>query len=176
MIRAKDIRSNGILGGYGWEEGTEGFDIDKAITLTRKHVEQKDKTRKCLGSSSKFNYMEENGEYKLEYRVVRIPIASGWECLITNLEREEYPAEVMKELYERRWGVEVLFRSIKEALCLKRVHSKKRENIIQEIYAKLTMYNLCASIMDCEKEILESKKTRNVNLILFFKSPSLVSF
>ena len=43
--------------------------------------------------------------------------------------------------YSMRWGIETSFRSLKYSLGLLYFHSKKPEFILQEIFAKLTMYN-----------------------------------
>ena len=40
-----------------------------------------------------------------------------------------------------RWGIETSFRDLKYSLALSYFHSKKTENILQEVFARLTMYN-----------------------------------
>lgn len=59
----------------------------------------------------------------------------------TNLDAEQFPAEAVKKLYAMRWGIEISFRDLKYTVGLLHFHSKKAEYIIQEIFAKLTMYN-----------------------------------
>ena len=50
--------------------------------------------------------------YKLSFRIVRFPIAEGsYETIITNLEREKYTMDKLKELYASRWGIETSFRT-----------------------------------------------------------------
>ena len=49
--------------------------------------------------------------------------------------------EEIKELYHKRWGIETSFRELKYAIGLSALHSKKRESIKQEIYARLLLYN-----------------------------------
>ena len=61
--------------------------------------------------------------------------------IITNLPLEEFSPEDIKALYHMRWGIETSFRSLKYTIGLLCFHSKKPEFIIQEIFAKLTMYN-----------------------------------
>ena len=61
--------------------------------------------------------------------------------LITNLKPEEFSSSDLKQLYSMRWGIETSFRSLKYTLGLLCFHSKKVEYILQEIFAKLTMYN-----------------------------------
>ena len=56
-----------------------------------------------------------------------------------------------------RWGIETAYREIKYALDLNTLHSKKRNLIQQEIYAKLLLYNFCRRITR-EVNIKEKKR------------------
>lgn len=44
-----------------------------------------------------------------------------------NLESSNFPPEKLKELYHRRWGIEISFRELKYALGLTCFHSKNVE-------------------------------------------------
>ena len=46
-----------------------------------------------------------------------------------------------------RWGIEISFRDIKYAAELLFFHSRKKDLVIQEIYAKLILYNFCELII-----------------------------
>jgi len=48
--------------------------------------------------------------------------------------------------YHLRWGIETSFRELKYALGLVHLHSKKPSLILQEIYARLIMYNFSMRI------------------------------
>jgi hypothetical protein len=61
--------------------------------------------------------------------------------LITNLPTDSFPPVKLKYLYSLRWGIETSFRSLKYTIGLLFFHSKKPEHILQEIFAKLTIYN-----------------------------------
>ena len=65
---------------------------------------------------------------------------------VTNLTEKEFPAEKIKEIYHLRWGIETSFRELKYAIGLTSFHSKKAGYILQEIFARLTMYNFCEII------------------------------
>lgn len=52
----------------------------------------------------------------------------------------------IKRLYAMRWGIETSFRNLKHTLGLLHLHAKKVEFVLQEIFAKLTMYNFCELI------------------------------
>ena len=67
-------------------------------------------------------------------------------CILTNLPGNEFPIDGIKEPYALRWGIETSFRELKYAVGLACFHSKKREYIIQEIWARLVLYNFCEII------------------------------
>lgn len=84
---------------------------------------------------------------KISLRVVRFQLSTGnYETLLTNLNRFEFSLEDLKELYRLRWGIETSFRELKYAIGLVNLHAKKEEFVVQEIYAKLIMYNFCERI------------------------------
>ena len=56
------------------------------------------------------------------------------------------PPQELKELYRMRWGIETSFRELKYAVGLTSFHSKKREYIDQEIFARIIMYNFAEMI------------------------------
>jgi len=115
----------------------------------------KDKNRyKFLPSSKRFDYLPSKSRkhdsdvfYGLSFRIVRFPISeSVCETIITNLEENLFPLPEIKRLYAMRWGIETSFRDLKHTLGLLHLHAKKVEFILQEIFAKLTMYNFCELI------------------------------
>ena len=46
-----------------------------------------------------------------------------------------------------RWGIETSFRELKYAVGMTNFHSRKVEYIKQEVFARITMYNYCESII-----------------------------
>jgi IS4 transposase len=144
LIRVKDIDSTGIFYGLRWTlEDNNAFDKDIRLIITRKQtkeVKAHPEIYKILPSNSRFDLLEGRETYEIKFRAVKFKLPNGtWECLITNLPREEFPPETLMELYWKRWGIETSFRLLKNALCLKNVHAKKREYIKQEVFAKLTI-------------------------------------
>ena len=145
------------------------FDREVSITLTRSkkkmYLKHPDKYR-CLRSGRRFDYIPENDKestYTLTFRVVAVEISKGnVEYLLTNLPNKEYPVSELKKIYGMRWNVELAYRSLKYALSLSTLHSVKREFIIQEIYAKLTMYNFTSLLTrTVNKKKLPSQKKGN---------------
>ena len=132
-------------------------DTDVCIRLTRSHKKQYSKhpdQYKLLNGNREFLFIplgDVDSIYEMKFRVVRISIDNDNgdpEYLVTNLPRKKFPADVIKMLYNMRWGIESSFRTLKYALSLTFLHSVRRELIIQEVYAKLIAYNfaslLCA--------------------------------
>lgn len=85
---------------------------------------------------------------KMRFRVVKFKINdenSGkevWETLLTNLPEDEFGIFEMKQLYNRRWGIETSFRKLKYSVGAIQFHSKKDDFILMELFAHLIMYNV----------------------------------
>lgn len=151
VIRVKDIGSNGIVSGLlPAKQGS--FDIEYSILLTRqqtKEIKEHPDKYKFMPVNQKFDYLPvgDKGTYLIKFRVVRFPISEDtYEVIITNLSQDEFPVEKIKELYHMRWGIETSFRELKYAMGLTNFHAKKAAYVIQEIFARLTMYNFCEII------------------------------
>lgn len=158
LIRIKDGKS-GIKEGLELPE-SDSFDVDISLQLTRKQTKEikelfKDKNHyRFVSSTTIMDYLPLKNKksepakfYELSFRIVRFEIAEGlYETVITNLEREKYKMDELKELYALRWGIETSFRDLKYTLGMLNFHSKKVMCIQQEIYAHLIMYNFAEMI------------------------------
>lgn len=150
LFRIKDLNSSGMASGLTLPK-TEEFDISVDLCLTRKRTchSKHSQNLKYISHSATFDYLPSTTKkaipvipYKLSFRLVRIKISEDkYELLITNLKNEDFSSSDLKQLYSMRWGIETSFRTLKYTLGLVYFHSKKEEYIIQEIFAKLTMYN-----------------------------------
>lgn len=151
VIRVKDRNSSGILSGLALPS-EDVFDFQLHMILTRKQtkaVKANQTLYKFMPKASTFDYLDlkTNKFYPISLRILRFKISeTSYETIITNLEQEEFPASRIKELYRMRWGIETSFRDLKYSIGLTSFHSKKVEYIIQEIFARLTMYNFCELI------------------------------
>lgn len=153
LFRCKDINSSGILSGSKDKLPTTAeFDTTLSLILTRKWtnevINHPEKYRHFRNKKSfDFLDLEAHAFYNMELRVLRFPISeTDYECVITNLPVEDFSANEIKGLYAMRWGIETSFRELKYAVGLTSFHSKKREYIIQEIWARLILYNFCEII------------------------------
>jgi hypothetical protein len=151
VIRVKDIGSNGITSGLSLPN-QETFDIEYSTLLTRRQtneIKAHPEKYKFMPGNQKFDYLPvgDKGNYSITFRIVRFAISeNAYEVIITNLTEKEFPAEKIKEIYCLRWGIETSFRELKYAIGLTNFHSKKAAYILQEIFARLTMYNFCEII------------------------------
>ena len=154
VIRVKDSSSSGLAAGLDIPH-MEVFDFPVELSLTRKQTnevkqlcEQRNRY-KYISYNSTFDYLPAKSRkrlpavfYQLSFRVVRFPIAeNSFETVVTNLPVNLFPPSELKKLYAMRWGIETSFRELKYTVGLLHFHAKKTEHILQEIFARLTMYN-----------------------------------
>ena len=159
LIRVKDIHSSGIAAGLDLPD-TEEFDLYCPILLTRRNNSKtkpllSDRNHyKWIPTTTAFDYLPIGAHkqdpvafYALPFRIVRFKLSdSAFETVITNLDRKEFSPDELKHLYSRRWGIETSFRELKYTVGLLHFHAKKVENITQEIFARLIMYNFAELI------------------------------
>ncbi|MNQ82345.1 Transposase DDE domain protein [compost metagenome] len=146
VIRVKDLDSNGILSSLRLPSNGE-FDRNIHRTLTRKQtkeVKAHPEIYRFVPSNSTFDFLDlhENLYYPISFRVVRFALPSGtFETVITNLSAADFSPDELRSLYNMRWGIETSFRALKYTVGLTSFHAKKQESIIQEIFARMIMYN-----------------------------------
>ncbi|HEM5399142.1 TPA: transposase, partial [Streptococcus suis] len=103
---------------------------------------------RCLPNHTSFDFLPSSSRksdpvqfYELHFRMVRLEIKPGFfETLVTNT---DYSPEKLKDLYAYRWGIETSFRDLKYSIGLTHFHAKKKEGILQEIYARFINFNVC---------------------------------
>ena len=66
--------------------------------------------------------------------------------LYTNRDSETFPIGTVKELYRLRWGIETSFRELKYTIGLSCLHGKKMDFLLQEVFARLILYNYASLI------------------------------
>lgn len=154
LIRVKDIYSSGIASGLELPDSDE-FDLHCPIQLTRRKKAETiplfaDRNHyKWIATSTPFDYLPTGSHkhdpiafYFLPFRIVRFKLSdTSYETVITNLDKENFPPEELKHLYGMRWGIETSFRELKYTVGLLHFHAKKVENITQEIFARVILYN-----------------------------------
>ena len=102
----------------------------------------------------------------MSFRIVRFPLSdTTYETIITNLDTDAFPLSEIKRLYAMRWGIETSFRDLKHTLGLLHLHAKKVEFILQEIFAKLTMYKFCELIT--QSVVIQQKRKKHTYKVNF---------
>ena len=149
----------------GIKNGLEGL-MGEIPGLLEIKVETKDIKKdkynyKFVPKNQTFDFLNESKNfYNIEFRVVRFKLNNDhYECIITNLSEEEFTVEEIKELYNKRWGIETSFRELKYAVGLNSFHSKRRDFIKQEIFLRILFYNFSERIIRIIKPI-NNKKNR----------------
>ena len=165
LIRSKDIHSGtSILKKFNLPD--KEFDLDVETILTKKSSKEtinKPHKYRLLSNTSTFDYINSNNPfYHVKYRVVRVRLDTSdkYESIITNLPCDSFPPNIIKELYKLRWDIEVSYKHLKYSVNLNALHSKKREFIRQEIWAKLIMFNMSMIIIDELHKKKLSKRAR----------------
>lgn len=161
LFRSKDVNVRGTAAHLPVpKEGS--FDLCLDIVIKRSHskkVVASGDYVTFVGKASSFDFIPYGSldTYTLPVRVVRFPLDDGsYECIITNLPVDEFDTEDIKRLYFSRWGIETSFRKLKYTIGLSSFHSYKPEFIKQEIWAKLTAYNLTETIVS--HAVVETRK------------------
>ena len=154
IIRATDVKMQRLLA-CDLPVGQDCFDIriDRILTRTTSkkkllHPELSEKY-KTICRDVAFYYIdpEKSPEYSITLRVLRFQISdNNYENIITNLPFEEFSADELKHLYHLRWSIETSFRELKHVIGASNFHSKKREFIEMEIWARIILYNFCSII------------------------------
>ena len=109
-----------------------------------------------------FDYLDEMHRYHpISFRIVRFLTDAGtYVCAATNLSPAEFPLDELRELYRLRWGEETSFRELKYTIGLVNFHSRKKELIYQEIFARLILYNFCELVTQ-HVAVVTSKSTKH---------------
>ena len=170
VIRIKDRNSNGIASGLNLPK-TENFDMDVSITFTRQQTKKtKAAGYKFMPTNQIFDYLpiKSKDTYTIKFRIARFSIDDdSYEMLVTNLERSEFSAKDLKEIYHLRWGIETSFRELKYAIGLTSFHARKVNYIKQEVFARLLLYNYCELITTHIVQQMQNKdKTKQVNFTI----------
>lgn len=142
--------------------------ITMAITRRKKNVKNIScDVIKCIRKGRNFDLIEPKDSdsiVQLKIRCTCVKLSDGsYEYLISNLPIDTFSASDLKKLYWKRWNIETSFRSLKYALSLSYLHSTNRDLIIQEVYAKVILYNFTALIHAYAQKCHELQESKTTN-------------
>lgn len=167
VIRVKDITSSTSILSHVPVPNHDEFDIQVTRILTYSYTKEIMEHRETYVPLNKitngnFDFIdEEHPFYVMKFRVVRFKITEDtYECLITNLEESEFSPQNLKEIYHARWSEENGFRQLKWEVGMVYFHSKKRSNLMQEIYASLVMFNF-TRFLTINTEVSEAENRKH---------------
>ncbi|KYH34161.1 transposase DDE domain protein [Clostridium tepidiprofundi DSM 19306] len=100
----------------------------------------------------------------LKMRVLKFKLNSGIiETLITNIFDEDFTIVDFKELYFKRWGIEVKYNEIKNKLQIENFTGETQIAIEQDFYATMYLANMVAlAKKDANEAIEEEYKDKNL--------------
>lgn len=165
LIRIQDIYSStSSMKKFNLPDTEFDVDVETILTIKQtKEVKSHPEKYRVLSNSSTFDFIDKNNPfYPVHYRAVRFRIdgKEDYETIITNLDRDSFSAETIKELYNMRWGIEISFRHLKYSVDLNSIHSRKRNSIRQEIWARLILYNLTMIMIEEAVKHINPKKKK----------------
>ena len=150
LIRAREPSCRSMLSKLELPDEPE-FDITFERWLTRRNtntVIAQPEVYKSIASRI-FDYLEPKSKkiYYISFRIIKFLLPNGSaEYIYTNLPKEDFTLDEVRGLYNRRWGIETSFRDIKYAAGMLFFHSRKKQLLLQEIYAKLILYNFSEAV------------------------------
>ena len=105
LVRVKDIHSTGMLRSFG-PFPDEEFDVWTKRTLTTKQtneIKSHPKIYKFVPQNQQFDYFGDTPFYDFECRLVRFKITKDtYECIVTNLDENEFSMQDIKKSYRLR--------------------------------------------------------------------------
>lgn len=163
LIRTKDINVySSILSNLNLPDEEFDLDVTKILTCKQTNETKANKHKYTfISNKSEFNYFGTKEFYKMNLRVVRFKITDdAYECLVTNLTRDEFDLNELKKMYHMRWDIETAFKVLKYIIGMTAFHSKKRNFIQQEIYAAILLHCL-TNIITERIEVEQSDKRKH---------------
>jgi len=128
-----------------------------------------------------------NKKTHLKLRIVNIELENGkTESLITNLSKKKMSKQELKELYNKRWGIETNYNLLKNRLEIENFSGHKKVIIEQDFYAQILVSNILNETRlitneelkkDKESEYEEMEYKPNMNVLagkLKMKLPHMV--
>lgn len=120
----------------------------------------------------------------VKVRLVKVLLSSGeTELLITSLtNKTKYPANVFKELYFKRWGIEILYDKLKNKLLIENFTGYSESSILQDFYCTLFLSNIQSLLVEEANDTLTNKEENfkkyeykiNTNLSIGFIKTRLI--
>ncbi|MCB2291894.1 IS4 family transposase [Clostridium sp. CS001] len=110
-----------------------------------------------------------NNKEKLKVRVLKFDLDSGvTEILITNIFDESFTVMDFKELYFKRWGIEVKYNELKNRLQIENFTGETVIAINQDFYATVYLANM-ATLVKMDADVIISERNKDKDLKYEYK-------
>jgi IS4 transposase len=108
---------------------------------------------------------------------VKVKLKTGeTEILATNLNKNEFTKEELKELYAKRWTIETGYDKLKNFIALEEFSGIRKEIIEQDFYAGIFMYNLATTVkFDIEKSNNREPKNKDKKYVITANFSSIIT-
>lgn len=107
-----------------------------------------------------YEYLSAGNTVKV--RCVKVELKTGEEeVLLTNLEKEIFSTEEIKELYNLRWQIEINYRHLKNDLKIENITSSKDILIKQDIYSQVLVSNMLQAFINDNNNNINQNKYKN---------------
>lgn len=101
----------------------------------------------------------------IDLRITKIKISEKIdEFLISNLDAEEFTKEDLKEIYAKRWEVEISYNSIKNKLKIEEFTGNLPQFIYQDVYAQIVVYNQIQDMLYTGRKEIKSKREKSYKI------------
>ncbi len=111
------------------------------------------------------NYIDKEYDKKtsVKVRLIRVELADGEvELLITSLlDSKKYRTKIFKELYFKRWGVELFYDELKNKLKVEYFSGYSSQSILQDFYAAIFVSNVQTLIVSELTDEINEQTKRN---------------
>lgn len=103
-------------------------------------------------------YEEIKDKEGIKLRITKIEISEKTtEYLISNLDKKEFCSDDLKEIYGKRWQVEISYNSIKNKLKIEEFTGNLPQFIYQDIYAQIVVYNQIQDMLYTGRRVIKSR-------------------
>ncbi len=104
----------------------------------------------------------------INLRITEVELESGeTECLLSNLPMDEFTANDLKKLYNKRWKIETTFDFLKNVINIENFTARREILIKQDFYANILFYNISMTLKQyieyCERIAKRLKKDYAIN-------------
>jgi hypothetical protein len=103
-------------------------------------------------------------ERRIKCRLIRTTLKNGEKMVLCTslMDKEAYSRDQIIELYAKRWGIEESYKFLKSRLDLENFTGKTPHAILQDVYVKVLLSNIC-TLVTLEEQMKQEQKDSDKN-------------